>query len=331
MKITASVLRCAAAGATVLLLSAPPAFAQRADLQYGRWWPGGAPVNLFALTYQTRPLGPFRAGLGIFHADDSRSLNDRTNSGGVVSLYVGGTRGLYGVGSFGIGVLHTTGNADAHWSAGLGYTLSLFSFLAVRAEAGYRVEDQGVSGFWNLGSTDRKGFVANASLAIGGGGGGRRRTAPATPAPRAIPEPTPGSLADDVSDDAARTAEEVVESALSAMGTPYSWGGSDANGYDCSGLIQWAYGEHGVLLPRTSRDQARTGMSVDASVAALRPGDILTFNVNGNGVSHVGLYVGDGEFIHSSSTGVRLSSLTASDPDSRWWQARWAGVRRVLQ
>ena len=98
------------------------------------------------------------------------------------------------------------------------------------------------------------------------------------------------------------------------MGTPYRWGGSDANGYDCSGLIQWAYGEHGIVLPRTSRDQARTGTAQDPSIAVLLPGDILTFS-QGSGVSHVGLYVG---------------SLVDDDADSRWWQRRWVGVRRIL-
>ena len=130
-------------------------------------------------------------------------------------------------------------------------------------------------------------------------------------------------------EEAARVAVSVVEKALEAMGTPYRWGGSDANGYDCSGLIQWAYGEHGIVLPRTSRDQARTGTAQDPSITVLLPGDILTFP-QGSGVSHVGLYVGDGQFIHSSSAGVRLSSLVDDDADSRWWQRRWVGVRRIL-
>lgn len=130
--------------------------------------------------------------------------------------------------------------------------------------------------------------------------------------------------------DVAALAAAVVETALDAMGTPYEWGGTDENGFDCSGLIQYAFGEHRIILPRVARDQARQGRYVDPIVTQLQPGDILGFNVNGNGVSHVGLYVGDGEFIHSSSQGVRLSSLTASDGDSRWWQARWASARRIL-
>jgi cell wall-associated NlpC family hydrolase len=116
------------------------------------------------------------------------------------------------------------------------------------------------------------------------------------------------------------------------MGTPYRWGGTDANGFDCSGLIQYAYGQVGIVLPRTSRDQSRMGSGVDRQVDALRPGDILAFSSDGTSrVTHVGLYVGDGQFIHSSSTGVKLSSLLADDGDSRWWQQRWIAARRIVE
>ena len=114
------------------------------------------------------------------------------------------------------------------------------------------------------------------------------------------------------------------------MGTPYRWGGGNANGYDCSGLIQFAYGEHGVSLPRISREQAEMGISVERRIEDLRPGDILGFAVEGDRVTHVGLYVGEGQFIHSASGGVKLSSLTASDPDSLWWKRRWIVTRRIL-
>ena len=115
------------------------------------------------------------------------------------------------------------------------------------------------------------------------------------------------------------------------MGTPYRWGGGSANGYDCSGLIQYAYGEHGIILPRVSREQARMGIAVERQIDVLRAGDILGFAVDGAGVSHVGLYIGEGQFIHSASAGVKLSSLTATDPDSMWWKNRWIATRRILQ
>jgi cell wall-associated NlpC family hydrolase len=67
-------------------------------------------------------------------------------------------------------------------------------------------------------------------------------------------------------------------------------------------------------------------------VDALQPGDILLFAAQpGGGVSHVGLYVGERTFIHSSNTGVKLSRLEPQDPDGAWWAARWVGARRVVQ
>jgi cell wall-associated NlpC family hydrolase len=60
-------------------------------------------------------------------------------------------------------------------------------------------------------------------------------------------------------------------------------------------------------------------------------GDILGFSVEGAGVTHVGLYLGEGQFIHSASAGVKLSSLSAADPDSVWWHRRWVETRRLIQ
>lgn len=310
-----------------------PVAGQSFDFSYGYWW-HDATAHLFALTYHTPVIGPLSLGLGGYHLDDNGSAIDRTATGAELSVLLGRShRGLYGVGSVSAGVRHSDGNVDAAWSAGLGYTLRLFSFLALGIEGRYRAEDTDVNGFWNRSLGDRNGFLLQGKLLIGGGSRTPTASGP-TPAPSAPPPadaPSSGGPTGNAErpEESARVAVSVVETALEAMGTPYRWGGSDANGYDCSGLIQWAYGQHGIVLPRTSRDQARTGTAQDRSTAALLPGDILTFS-QGGGVSHVGLYVGDGRFIHSSSAGVRLSSLIADDPDSRWWQQRWVGVRRIL-
>jgi cell wall-associated NlpC family hydrolase len=115
------------------------------------------------------------------------------------------------------------------------------------------------------------------------------------------------------------------------MGTPYKWGGEGGNGFDCSGLIQYAYGSQGIVLPRRSTDQAREGVAVDRSLDAVLPGDILTFSNSGNGdVSHVGLYVGNGQFIHSASAGVQISRLSPDDTYGKWWWQRWVGARRIV-
>lgn len=129
-------------------------------------------------------------------------------------------------------------------------------------------------------------------------------------------------------------AASVVATALGAMGTPYRWGGSDQNGFDCSGLIQYAFAQQGIELPRTSSEQARAGYEVGRNLEALAPGDILTFSPDpghAEQVSHVGLYLGDGRFIHSATGGVQVSVLSQTDPASSWWFDRWVGARRVGQ
>ena len=119
----------------------------------------------------------------------------------------------------------------------------------------------------------------------------------------------------------------VVEAAFDAIGSPYRWGGTSANGFDCSGLIQYAYGQYGIRLPRVSRDQLRRGSPVELSVETLQPGDVLGFSaVVGGEATHVGLYVGDGRFIHSSSSGVRVSDLRTP-----YWQQHLIAARRMVQ
>jgi cell wall-associated NlpC family hydrolase len=115
------------------------------------------------------------------------------------------------------------------------------------------------------------------------------------------------------------------------MGTAYRLGGTTTEGFDCSGLIQYAYAQHGISLPRVSSEQARAGEKVDRTLSALQPGDILTFSTAGGPVTHVGLYVGDGRFIHSASRGVQLSLLSPNDPYGKWWYSRWVGARRVVE
>jgi hypothetical protein len=126
-------------------------------------------------------------------------------------------------------------------------------------------------------------------------------------------------------------AQAIIQTALDAMGTPYAWGGTDTNGFDCSGLIQYAYRQHGIELPRKSSDQAREGVEIERKPEALLPGDILAFGASRSQVTHVGLYLGDGRFIHSGSAGVRVSVLSGDDDSGRYWWQRWVGARRILQ
>lgn len=108
----------------------------------------------------------------------------------------------------------------------------------------------------------------------------------------------------------------VVEIALQYLGVPYVYGGSSPSGFDCSGLVQYVYRQVGVSLPRTSQSQFRVGQHVPADrVDLLQPGDLVFFGTDGDPsrVHHVGMYVGDGNYVHAPYTGtvVRINSLTA--------------------
>lgn len=125
----------------------------------------------------------------------------------------------------------------------------------------------------------------------------------------------------------------VVRTAVDEMGQPYVWGGTGDGhgGFDCSGLIQFAYGRYGIPIPRTSAGQAAAGVAIRVNPEALLPGDILVFSERGDEPTHVGLYVGEGKFIHSASKGVLLSRLAEDDPEGRFWLRRWSGVRRIVE
>jgi NlpC/P60 family protein len=200
------------------------------------------------------------------------------------------------------------------WSAGAGYDLLPASFLSVGAEARWRE--------LSLGARDGAELALGVGIHLGGGSPPSRPATAETPLPPEVPfQSPPVTLAD-----------SVIATAAEAMGRPYEYGGTGENGegFDCSGLIQYAYGKHGVTLPRRSTDQAREGAKVERSLGKLKPGDLLTFSNRGGPVTHVGLYMGDGRFIHSATRGVQVSTLSAVDPYGRWWYKRWVGVRRIL-
>ncbi len=107
---------------------------------------------------------------------------------------------------------------------------------------------------------------------------------------------------------------EVVDVALRYLGVPYVWGGMSPSGFDCSGLTKYCYAEIGIEIPRTSRSQYRSGKHIASDrLDLLRPGDLVFFGREGDPgrVHHVGIYVGNGDFIHAPQTGerVKVSSL----------------------
>lgn len=109
---------------------------------------------------------------------------------------------------------------------------------------------------------------------------------------------------------------QVVAIALQYLGVPYVWGGSSPSGFDCSGLTQYSYRQVGVSLPRTSQSQYNAGQHIARDrLDLLKPGDLVFFGTNGDAdeVHHVGMYVGDGNYVHAPYTGavVRVDSLNA--------------------
>lgn len=122
-------------------------------------------------------------------------------------------------------------------------------------------------------------------------------------------------------------ANSVAFRALSLVGTPYVYGGqSPTQGFDCSGFVRFVYLDAiGRQIPRTTGEQAKVGPLV-AAVHRLRLGDLVFFQEHGK-IFHVGLYVGEGRFVHAPRTGkrVELSSLI-----SGYWQSRFALARRLL-
>ena len=121
-------------------------------------------------------------------------------------------------------------------------------------------------------------------------------------------------------------ASAIINKAYSKMGSPYVWGAEGPNSFDCSGFTSYVFRHAaGISLPRTSISQAGVGVSVSKS--QLKPGDLVFFDSDRDGdISHVGIYVGGGKFIHaSSSKGVTVSSLNSS-----FYSSVYKGAKRVL-
>ena len=124
-----------------------------------------------------------------------------------------------------------------------------------------------------------------------------------------------------------RRALTALAAARTRLGTPYRWGGSDPEtGFDCSGLVQWAYAKAGISIPRVTDDQIDVGRRVSRS--DLLPGDLVFFRNSSDDVHHVGMYIGGDRFIHSPHTGdvVKVSSLNDS-----YYAREFTGGRRVDQ
>ncbi|MEO5565967.1 MAG: C40 family peptidase [Luteimonas sp.] len=119
--------------------------------------------------------------------------------------------------------------------------------------------------------------------------------------------------------------QNVLKHALALLGTPYRWGGTTTDGFDCSGLVGYVFRTTlGIELPRVSRDMVRTGELIDRG--NLSPGDLVFFGRRKGRVDHVGIYLGDGRFVHAPRTG---RDVTVSTLEGGYWDGKFLEARRV--
>jgi len=128
----------------------------------------------------------------------------------------------------------------------------------------------------------------------------------------------------DITSGANYIAGRIITTSMNYIGVPYLFGGTTPSAFDCSGYVQYVFAKAGISLPRTADVQYEAGIPI--STADLIPGDLVFFTTYTYGASHVGIYLGDGNFIHaSSSRGVTIDSLGNS-----YYSSHYIGARRIL-
>jgi len=140
--------------------------------------------------------------------------------------------------------------------------------------------------------------------------------------PIVVPPPLQVSFVDR----ATATAQDAVDQAMDLLGIRYRRGGSSPEaGFDCSGFVNHVFREGlGLILPRSSKEMSRSGQEISRD--ELRPGDLVFFNTMRHAFSHVGIYLGDNQFVHAPRTGGRVR---IEDLRDGYWMKRFNGARRV--
>ena len=115
-----------------------------------------------------------------------------------------------------------------------------------------------------------------------------------------------------------------ADHALAMVGAPYRYGGVDPDGFDCSGLIHYSFRRVGIALPRDTRSLRRIGIEIDMD--DLVKGDLVFFDQEGKKSSHVGIYLGNGKFVHAPSTGGKVR---ADKIDLAYWRKHFTEARRI--
>ncbi len=160
-------------------------------------------------------------------------------------------------------------------------------------------------------------LVAMSALLVSSGCTPYQTGLPGQPMPgQPAPAPQAGGLPD--------VGQQIADAAQALLGSPYRYGGAGPDAFDCSGLVSFVYAKFGVTTPRTAAQQFAVARPVPR--ADLRAGDLVFFRLAGSSVSHVGVYIGDGEFVHAPQTGtpVRIASL-----DDDYFRPRFAGAGRL--
>ena len=168
----------------------------------------------------------------------------------------------------------------------------------------------------------------------GGGGVAVPAPVPADPAPAppttappavaVVPAPKSGRTMPGLPATGTADGYSLSSAALSLRGVPYRVGGTDPNGFDCSGLVSYVFGQHGLPMPREAREQFKVGKTVPRD--RLEPGDLVFFSTVAPGASHVGIAIGGDQFVHAPSERgvVRVEQLT-----TQYWATRFIGAKRV--
>lgn len=118
---------------------------------------------------------------------------------------------------------------------------------------------------------------------------------------------------------------DAAQHALGMVGTPYRFGGSSPQGFDCSGLVHYSYARAGMRVPRSV--EGLWDNSLPVSSARIRPGDLLFFHIDGKHNSHIGLYIGNDRFVHAPSSGKLVSVASLAN---RYWRQHFSAARRPL-
>lgn len=140
-----------------------------------------------------------------------------------------------------------------------------------------------------------------------------------SPASLSTPEPAPPA------DPTVQKSDAIIDLAKQYLGVRYVWGGTSPSGFDCSGFVLYLYENNEISLPRVSTSQYKTGTVVARE--QLQRGDLVFFNTDGSGASHVGIYIGDGQFIHASSGAHKVTISTLS---GGYYASHYLGARRVI-